>query len=340
MSKTAVKLPDASVVTKSFLASNAFKYARSKREDASHWFVRMEVKKFMDAERIMSNEEMAICDSQFDRKLHDDYVNFLGIVIDDVVKAIDVELSNYRLSQCFDKSFEIDGAVNARRVSGSPVPNTYAVKFDGYYTLCLTDEIHPTKIQDFTQLGYYDSLKELYFSMDYEHARQLEICERAITEDVERGKIRKGDLVVTNRWFISMDDFVAIVRDVMKNVKEKTFSVLKLGESGYISFSVREDSEEVVDKWIYDVVADGLSFDVAKAMASNLQEVKRLEFLEEDIPSRISDAEKLVQKHKDHLAETQEKKGIVQEKIISLIDNNNLPTSVREQVAKYLTPKK
>ena len=339
-SQALAKLPSAQAMAVEIKKTRGYDNLRRSYKDMCPWTARNAVENFLQTR--MDEEDFDVCDNarwiDMADKLHTDYSMYTREISQALAEAIILESKNYRLTENFAVPFDVVGTQGVRRVFNSPVPRTFALKYDKYYALATLDkEVDGTIVAgDFTSYGFYDTLKELFFSLNHAHQQGRVLCKADLTQKAERGELSEN-LVIHRTWFVSQDEVVSTTLEVINEVKEATYSVVRRGYGDWVGISVMKD-ENVGDTKVYDVIQSGLKFGVANAMAKCIQNpaqdlvtIESYERKLEKLKARIEDEtrrlEDLRLRYKD---------GI--QKLDAFYSNNPVPSDVREQVTSIVQP--
>lgn len=334
-----------SVVATEFKKTSKFNHILASFKDGGHWMTRNAVESFLSKGEL--REVIKVVNSV--KYTYGENENALESAFNkyraDIVYEIDRYVSNitesYRLSENFEKAFEITGAINARRVSNAPVDNTYAIKQDGYVQLAtLIDPSEtPTKLGDFRRHGSFDSFKELLFSLPYQKDVAKEYCNTSLSEKARRGHI-KPNVVIDNEWYLNDSEFSAILNFVVTQVKMESYSILRTNSSAWFSVVVRS-STEIEQESDYlatksTVVASNMSYDSATTLASLIRN-----FTESS--SRVKVSKENVERASQRLRKAQReaecaatKVDASQKKLIDALSNNLLESSVVDKVTEII----
>lgn len=332
------------VVATEFKKTPAFNFLLSMHKDGGHWQTRDKVETFLKGElkdvmdvvnsvRYSVGENEEALDSAF-RK----YRSEITYEIDAYIRR---EVDGYRLAQSFEKAFPITGAISARRISNAPVPNSYAIKQDGWVQLAtLIDPSEtPTKLGDFKRHGAYDNFKDLFFSLPHAADCAVEYCTSTLSERARRGRL-KSNSVVDNEWYLTDAKFKTILEVVRRQVKEDTYTVLRTNQSKWFSVAVRsatqmEERQEYISK-NSTIVAEGLTYDAAMTLANvitNFSDTTKY------LKTALENVELAKQRLKDRQAEAERRTqelSQAQENLSNLLDNSFLSAGVVSKVTDII----
>lgn len=338
------KLPSAQALAVEIKKTKGYDNLRRSYKDMCPWTARNLVENFLETR--LGAEDFLVCDDarwidgkvEGADKLQKDYSAYTREVSQALAESVLIESQNYRITENFDKPFDVVGTLGVRRVFSSPVPRTYAVKQDKYYWLATLDKDidGPIVAGDFTQHAIYDTLKELVFNLNHAYQQGKMFCESDLTQKAERGELNEN-LVIQRRWFVSQDDVVSTTLKVLNEVKETTYSVVRRGYGDWVSISVMKDGNVTATE-VYAVVQGGLTFSVATAMAKAIQNpaqdmasIKSSERKIEKLKARIED-------EMQHLEDLRSRYQEGLEKLDAFYSNNPVPSDVREQVTSIVQP--
>lgn len=309
------KLPSATSLANKYIASDDYKYDLYIYKEHNGWRFRSRAEEMV--QEIIGEEANDLVRDAYwrERQMNTDVGvrvrNYVHEVANLIQQSIGKQSNDYRLSENFDKKFDVTGTAGARRVLNCEVRNAYVLKYDGYFMLTvLKGEVSDNfgqKSGDYEHVTTADSLKEIALGLPYLINLNEERCKRELTQLRERGQL-PNNKVVFNRWFITDELFKGILDEVMQ-VKEQTYSVVRRTRPDWISFQVTPDGTDMADTigggW--EVVGIGMAYDIANEMQRRVSSVitarnmvdssattlenaqKKLRYAQEACESRASD---------------------------------------------------
>lgn len=327
-------------VANDFKRTPSFSYLKCKFFELGSWEVTKEVRDFI-ASNVLDEETEEFCfnsrwgEGEDANTLSVAYnAHYLGPIAQEVSSAIKRAELEYRLKSEFTNVIKLTDGTQVRLAKNSPVKNTYAVRSKTHENVFLLGVFRgdgsPRVASDITIITSYDTMKKMFMSFDYEHIRNLELCNRDVKTLAERGSLDK-DYAVGKRWFLNSDEIEAIVDNAIENISEQSFSIVTRGSDSYQSFSVCLDSE--VDE--LDVVASGLPYDRAESIVELMKSVRdynasiivhgnRIVRANEEIQNTIKSIERM----EDDVVSWRAKLIEMNAELSAVLRNNNIKYSV------------
>lgn len=275
------KLPSAVSMANEYIASDDYKYDLYVYKEHNGW--RFRSKAEIMVAKIIGEEANAVAREAYwrERQMNTDVGvrvrNYVQEVADLIQQSIDKASNDYRLSENFDKKFDVKGTGGARRVLNCEIRNAYVLKYDGYFMLTVlkgeASDNFGQKAGDYEHVTTADSLKELALGLPYLINLNEERCKRELKQLRERGQL-PNNKVVFNRWFITDELFKDILDEVME-VQEQTYSVVRRTRPDWVAFQVTPDGTDLADTigggW--EVVGSGMTYDIANEMQRRVSNV-------------------------------------------------------------------
>lgn len=275
------KLPSAMRLANKYIASDDYKYDLYNYKEYCSWRSRSKAEDMV--EEIIGEEVNTLVRDAYwrERQMKTDVGvrvrNYVNEVSNLIQQSIEKAGNDYRLTENFDKKFDVTGTGGARRVLNCEVRNAYVLKYDGYFMLAvLKGEVSDNfgqKAGDYEHVTTADSLKEIALGLPYLINLNEERCRRELTQLRERGQLPENK-VVFNRWFITDELFKGILDEVMQ-VQEQTYSVVRRTRPDWVSFQVTPDGTDMADTigggW--EVVGSGMTYDIANEMQRRVSSV-------------------------------------------------------------------
>jgi|11BtaG_2_1085332.scaffolds.fasta_scaffold01624_12 hypothetical protein len=294
------KLPSATRLANKYIASDDYKYDVYIYKEHNGWRFRSKAESMV--EEIIGEEANNVARDAYwrERQMNTDVGVRVRKYVHDVAnliqQSIDKQSIDYRLSENFDKKFDVTGTGGARRVLNCEVRNAYALKYDGYFMLAvLKGEVSDNfgmKAGDYEHVTTADSLKEIALGLPYLINLNEERCKRELTELRERGQL-SDNKVVFNRWFITDEMFKDILDEVMQ-VQERTYSVVRRTRPDWISFQVTPEGTDLADTigggW--EVVGSGMTYDIANEMQRRVSSVITARNMVDNSATTLENAQK------------------------------------------------
>lgn len=276
------KLPSAVRMANKYIASDDYKYDLYVYKEHNGWRFRSKAEAVVEA--VIGEEANALARDAYwrEQQMNTDVGlrvrNYVNEVANLIEQSIDKASTDYRLSENFDKKFDVTGTGGARRVLNCEVRNAYVLKYDGYFQLSvLKGEVSDNfgqKAGDYEYVTQADSLKEIAIGLPYLINLDEERCKRELTQLRERGQL-PDNKVVFKRWFITDDMFKDILDEVMQ-VQEQTYSVVRRTRPDWVSFQVTPDNGEPLEEKMgkqWEVVGSGMTYTIANEMQRRVSSV-------------------------------------------------------------------
>lgn len=276
------KLPSAVRMANKYIASDDYKYDLHVYKEHNGWRFRSKAETMV--KEVIGEELNAVASEAYwtGRQMNTDVGlrvrNYVHEVAKLIQQSIDKASNDYRLSENFDKKFDVTGTKGARRVLNCEIRNAYVLKYDGYFQLSvLKGEVSYNfgqKAGDYEYVTTADSLKEIALGLPYLINLDEERCKRELTQLRERGQL-PDNKVVFNRWFITDEMFKDILDEVMQ-VQEQTYSVVRRTRPDWVSFQVTPDNGEPLEEKVgggWEVVGSGMTYEIANEMQRRVSSV-------------------------------------------------------------------
>lgn len=276
------KLPSAVRMANKYIASDDYKYDLHVYKEHNGWRFRSKAETMV--EEVIGGEANDVAQAAYwrERQMNTDVGvrvrKYTYEVADLIRQSIDKASKDYRLSENFDKKFDVTGTKGARRVLNCEIRNAYVLKYDGYFQLAVlkggVSDNFGQKAGDYEYVTTADSLKEIALGLPYLINLDEERCKRELTQLRERGQL-PNNKVVFNRWFITDELFKDILDEVMQ-VQEQTYSVVRRTRPDWISFQVTPDNGEPLEDKMgkqWEVVGSDMTYDIANEMQRRVSNV-------------------------------------------------------------------
>lgn len=218
-------------------------------------------------------------------------------VASSILREIDSRVKDYSLSQTTGKPITLDGGQVARKLISSPVPNAYVVKItDNYFTLAVLEAESAHELSDFRRVGSYDTWKEAILSVQHSYFLAQSQCDAKMRWDIEHGNDNLTR-VVRNEYFLTDEEVSLRLRQARETTEEQSYSVVavRITGQGFSSCKVVTDKESLTgtsyrSKYQEDVkIVAGLSYNRAKKIATDVNNMKRAIYLEKRQLKKIAD---------------------------------------------------
>ncbi len=216
---------------------------------------------------------------------------------DNILREIDSRVKDYSLSQATEKPVTLAGGQIARKLISSPVPNAYVVKIGtNYFTLAVLEAESAHELSDFRRVGSYETWKEAILSVKYTYFLAQAQCDAKMRWDIEHGNDNLPR-VVRNEYFLTDEEVSLRLRQARETTNEQSYSVVavRIKGQGFSSCKVVTDEESATGtsyrpKHQEDVkIVAGLSYNKAKAIATDVNNMKRAIYLEQHQLKKIAD---------------------------------------------------
>ncbi len=214
-----------------------------------------------------------------------------------ILNEIESRVRDYSLSQTTEKPITLNGGQIARKLISSPVPNAYVVKItDNYFTLAVLEAESAHELSDFRRVGSYETWKEAILSVKYTYILAQSQCDAKMRWDIEHGNDSRSR-VVRNEYFLTDDEVSLRLRQARETTSEQSFSVVavRIKDQGFSSCKVVTDEEALTgtsyrSKYQEDVkMVAGASYSRAKKIATDVNNMKRANYLEKRQLKNIAD---------------------------------------------------